>query len=91
MQLFQVVQIDFQALLSFVIPKEVVNSLSSSSFENLYLGLYTDEATLDAANNFAAICKLNLTKNNLVNASLVVDWELVISNISRESTTSREE
>jgi hypothetical protein len=64
---------------SFIVQKEVINSIS---FDNIYLGLYTDEATLETPGNYAAICKLDLNKNNLVNASLVVDWELVISNIS---------
>lgn len=65
---------------SFVIPKEVIGTLSN--FDNLYLGLYHDGASLSDPNEYAAICKLNLTANSLINASLVVDWDLMISNIS---------
>ena len=67
---------------SFIVQKETINSISN--FDNLYLGLYTNEATFDNAGDYAAICKLSLTKNNLINASLAVDWELTISNISEE-------
>jgi hypothetical protein len=54
------------------------------SFENLYLGLYTDDATFDEERlqNYAALCKLDLNGTSIANASLAVDWELVISNIS---------
>ena len=69
---------------SFIVPKEVVNSLGSNSFKNLYLGLYTDEATEDTPGNYAAICKLDLSQNNLINASLAVDWELSFLNTSVE-------
>ena len=71
---------------SFVIPKEIVSNLSD--FDNLYLGLYSEGASAgtgeskDDANNFAAICKLELAKNSTADAALVVDWELVISNVN---------
>lgn len=63
---------------SFVIPKETIASVKSS--DNLYLGLYTNEA--EAPENFAAICELKLANNSIPNAALVVDWDLIISNIS---------
>ena len=64
---------------SFVIPKDDVASIRSS--DNLYLGLFADEVSVDNPENFAAICELKLA-NNIINASLVVDWELIISNIN---------
>jgi hypothetical protein len=60
---------------SFMISKEFI---ASADFTNLYLGLYTS-ATTDV-NNFAAICKLNISKTSLTNVALLVDWELAISN-----------
>lgn len=63
---------------SFVIPKDIIVSIAA--FDQLYIGLYTDSATLDEPNNYAAICKLDVSVTNLASAALVVDWELIISN-----------
>jgi hypothetical protein len=63
---------------SCVIPKETVDSLSD--LKTPYLGLYTDEATIQTPNEYAAICKLNLTRSNVASTALVIDWELAISN-----------
>lgn len=65
---------------SFVIPKEVVENLVD--FTSLYLGLYHSGADAESLGNYAALCKLELAKNSIINAALVVDWELVVSNIS---------
>jgi hypothetical protein len=64
---------------SFLIPKEVIDSLAD--FEKLCVGLYADAATADEPSNYAAVCNLGISKNNVVSASLVVDWELIISNM----------
>ena len=64
---------------SFVIPKNIVDKLN---FDNLYLGLYADGAVETQPNNYAAICKLAIAKTIVANTSLLVDWELSISNIS---------
>ena len=63
---------------SFLIPKEVIDNLPD--FDKICLGLYSDAATADKPNNYSAVCRLGLSKNNVVSASLVVDWELVVSN-----------
>jgi hypothetical protein len=68
---------------SFVIAKEEVVNIDK--FENLYMGLYTDDVNVDSPNDYAAICKLDIAKSSIANASLAIDWELVISNIEAKS------
>jgi hypothetical protein len=68
---------------SFMIAKEQIASIND--FENLYMGLYTDEVTVENPDNYAAICKLAISKNNIANTSLLIDWELVISNAEAKS------
>lgn len=63
---------------SFVIPKDMLESINN--FEGLGLGLYTDGAVKSEPENFAAFCELNLSKSSIISASLVIDWELIISN-----------
>lgn len=67
---------------SFLIPKEVIDNLAD--FDKICLGLYSDVATSDKPNNYSAVCSLGLSRNNVVSASLVVDWELVVSNTRSE-------
>ena len=66
---------------SFLIPKETIDS-SKLDFDNLYIGLYPDwvSSAEDNITDFAAICKLELSRN-VSNVTLAVDWELSISNI----------
>ena len=68
---------------SFVIAKEEVVNIDK--FENLYMGLYTDDVTLNNPDDYAAICKLDIVKSSIANASLAIDWELVISNAETKS------
>lgn len=66
---------------SFLLPKNVIEDINT--FDNIYLALYADAVdTTKPANlsNYAALCKLEITKNNIINASLAIDWELIISN-----------
>jgi hypothetical protein len=63
---------------SFMVSREQIDELSN--FEGLGIGLYPDGASEDALENYAAFCKVDLNRNDLVNAALVVDWELNISN-----------
>ena len=70
---------------SFIVPKELI--LGIDSLEGLGMGLFTYDApgaTETDLNNYAAFCDLNLAKNALTNASLVVDWELIISNVNSQ-------
>ena len=64
----------------FVISRDQLDAVSD--YNNLGLGLYSQNATdVDANNgNHLAFCMLNFSRNALANSSLVVDWELSISN-----------
>ena len=61
---------------SFMMTKD---KIESTTFTDLYIGLYTS-GTPDLQ-DYAAICKVELEKAALINAALVVDWELAISNM----------
>jgi hypothetical protein len=63
---------------SFTIPRDLIENITN--FENLGLGLYTHGTPENDYENFAAFCLIGLDKNELANASLVVDWQLVITN-----------
>jgi hypothetical protein len=53
--------------------------LQSSNFS--HIGLYTETAKLDDYENFAAVCKFGSNLQTITAAStLVVDWQLIISN-----------
>ena len=67
---------------SFIVPKDHFSSINFAQSQ-FGIGLYTANATNES--DFAAFCKLDgLSENNLINASLVVDWELIISNTKVE-------
>jgi hypothetical protein len=60
---------------SFIVPKDEIEGIT---FTNLGVGLYADGANDTSA--VAAFCPINgLSASVLMNASLVIDWELVIS------------
>jgi hypothetical protein len=70
---------------SFMIPRDIVESLSYGDASNdiLGLGLYANsvEDVESESGNFMAFCSLDtLDRASLVNVFLVVDWELVITN-----------
>ena len=68
---------------SFMIPRDLLEIIMDGTSTNLGLGLYSRGAVESEPENFAAFCllkELSLSRNNLVNSSLLVDWELVISN-----------
>lgn len=70
---------------TFMIPRDLLENITSIS--TLSLGLYS--AYEEELSNFIAFCDLgsglNLTKAELAHASLLVDWELVISNKSQST------
>ena len=66
---------------SFLIPKEIVENIGD--INNAYLGLYTNGATMENLDYFAARCKLKLSKTNTISAALLVDWQLMITNGSK--------
>ena len=63
---------------SFIIPKDMLEAVTD--FSDLGLGLYTSGITDLDLENYSAFCPLNLSRSELTNASLVVDWELIITN-----------
>ena len=64
---------------SFIVPKDEIEAID---FDNLYIGLYTSSvADVADLHDYAAICKVDIEKASLINAALVVDWELAISNM----------
>lgn len=64
---------------SFIIQKETIDSIPD--FTDVYLGLYHEDVSDSTLGDYSAICPLGLT-NTVVSAALVVDWELIISNMS---------
>lgn len=72
---------------SFMIPRDLLENIPSIS--TLSLGLYSAYET--DLSNYLAFCELgdaglDLTRSELTHASLLVDWELVISNKTSSST-----
>lgn len=68
---------------SFMIPRDLLEDITSIS--SLGIGLYANDIPESEPENFAAFCAigrsgLELTRAELTNASLLVDWELVIAN-----------
>ena len=63
---------------SFSISRDQLDLIDN--FEELGIGLYHSGAQDTEIANYSAFCEINLTKGSLVNSSLVVDWELAISN-----------
>ena len=65
---------------SFLIPRDVINNIANT--ERLALGLYSKKSLNDESvvENFSAVCDITSAKNLFNNTSLVVDWELIITN-----------
>ena len=69
---------------SFIIPRDTMASLPTTG--SFGIGLYAKGVKDTEPSNFAAFCKIGLGRNDLVNAALVVDWELLISNAESLAT-----
>lgn len=65
---------------SFMIPKDVIKNINN--IDKLSLGLYTSNVGKDDIENFAAICKLELSRSSILGAAVLVDWVLLFSNAS---------
>jgi hypothetical protein len=66
---------------SFAISRD---TLESGDFNSI--GLYNDSATGSDTENFAAFCEIEIPRTEILASSLlVVDWELIISNMSSTS------
>ena len=67
---------------SFMIPRDLLENITD--FGHLGLGLYTHGTAENEPENFAAFCELGpdlkLDKSELISASLLVDWDIVIAN-----------
>ena len=74
---------------SFIIPRDLFEDLTNIS--TLGLGLYSLDTPEDEPGSFVAFCALsadlNLNRNKITNASLVVDWDLLIANGSTAGTS----
>lgn len=61
---------------SFMLSRDILESTDFNS-----IGLYTSNTSELYPENYAAFCKVNISKNDISTSSiLVVDWELNISN-----------
>lgn len=68
---------------SFIIPRELVNSISSKAIS--HIGLYANSAKNEEVNEFSAIVKFNQGDDTTSESSvIVVDWYLNISNKNKE-------
>jgi hypothetical protein len=68
---------------SFMIPRDLLDNITS--IDTLGLGLYSHSALESEPERFIAFCAFNgldISRNELTNATLLVDWELVIANTS---------
>lgn len=64
---------------SFIVPRDVLENITSIS--TLGIGLYSAAATEDAPEDFMAFCAVeDFNYSQSVNSSLLVDWDLLISN-----------
>ena len=65
---------------SFLIPRDVINNIDNEP--GLALGLYAKRTLNDESvvENFSAVCDISYAKSLFNNISLVVDWELTITN-----------
>ena len=73
---------------SFTIPRDMLENLTNSS--DLGLGLYASSAKEGDPENFIAFCKLEALNNTqlALNSSLLVDWDLQISNAKEDKITN---
>jgi hypothetical protein len=70
---------------SFMIPRDLVENITNKT--DIGFGLYTNGALEDEPENFAAFCAIDGTlTGELNNSSLLVDWELIISNPNSTSS-----
>jgi hypothetical protein len=65
---------------SFLISRDLMENITD--YTGLGIGLYPKNATEQDIDKFIAFCPLNekVSRGQLANATLVVDWELVIAN-----------
>lgn len=70
---------------SFQVSKDF---LANNTFN--YIGLYNNSASEQDLDKFAAICPVDLPTSTLSSSAiLIVDWELIISNIPNVSNTNQ--
>ena len=76
-----------QVRYSFMIPRDLLDNVTNLS--TLGLGLYAHGASESEPEKFTAFCALNsldISRSELTNATLLVDWDLIISNNSATSS-----
>lgn len=74
---------------SFLVPRDMLENITSIG--NLGIGLYSRGATEDDIENFVAFCSIteDFNKSQTVNSSLLVDWDLVITNATSSIKNSK--
>lgn len=65
---------------SFMIPRDMLENITS--IDTLGIGLYSRSALEGDPDNFVAFCSVDFNKSQIVNSSLLVDWDLIITNTS---------
>ncbi len=76
-------KIESRVVYSFLLEKNKIENIND--FTNVYLGLYPSYTKDDELGAFSALCKLDFAKNIVIKSALVVDWELIVSNISAQA------
>lgn len=76
-----------QVRYSFTIPRDMLENISNVS--TLGIGLYSQGALEEDPESFMAFCEIaDLNQTQMVNSSLLVDWDLLISNATTKIDNS---
>lgn len=75
---------DYCVRYSFMIPRDMLENIAN--IETLGIGLYARNASEADTENFLAFCSVKFNIGQIVNSSLLVDWDLIISNASTNVT-----
>ena len=63
---------------SFIVPRDMLENITN--IDTLGIGLYSNTASESDPENFAAFCSVDVNVGQ-INSSLLVDWDLIISNV----------
>jgi hypothetical protein len=69
---------------SFIIPRDILENIAN--IETLGIGLYARSASEVDPENFIAFCPVKFNVGQIINSSLLVDWDLIISNATASIT-----
>ncbi len=71
---------------SFIVPRDILENITN--IETLGIGLYARSASEADPENFIAFCPVKFNVGQIINSSLLVDWDLIISNATTSITKS---